>query len=326
MAVPTATTATLPQFTNGLVPATVEPLHQYEKNALMASANPGLLGGGGMVDAQRMLRDYMGNPSAMMGQYTNPLATQYMQQAGTAINSGMAPITAQEVQSIQNPFTDVLKARLSEAGEKTRAAILANQGTRGARSFGDTVQADRMSSLDKEMLMGNREIDYQGFQDALGILENMRNRNMAGGQALGSLGTQAQGITESAAGLGLANIASLFRMGQEQTAQNERNINRQLGAGAYIRDYNQRINDAIGNDMLAEQGNDANKVSQILGWLKSYQSGTDGSSPGANSLQRAAGLAQIGGGIFNQLSGSIFGGGGANTLGGGGDDELFGSI
>lgn len=292
--------STMPaQYTGGVVPIGVEPLHQMEKNALTVS---GYQGGGGMATALDYLKQMTANPSQFATQYTNPLATQYMGQAGQATQTGMAAITPDEVFSMQNPFSDALKSRLSEAGEKARAAILANQGTRGARSFADNRQGIRESNLDTQMLMGEGDIDYKTFQDALGIVQNGRNRSLQGGAQLGSLGTQAQGITNSAMQTGLSGIGALFNAGLQQTQQNFQNQDRAARAGGFIRNYNQGINDMAVNDIMGEQGFDASKVSQILGWLKEYQSKTSGGSSGANSLQTMSNLLTMGGGLADAAS------------------------
>lgn len=275
----------------GVVPATAVPLHQYEMQGLQALANPNYLGGGLMAGATGMLDRMTSDPQGFAEQYTNPMATKYMGAAGDATAGGMKPITVDEVQGVANPFTSALKNRLTEAGQQARAGIVAGQGMRGARSFGDTAQGVRESGLDKELLSKSSDIDYQGFQDAAGLLERMRDRSMQAGGQYGNLATSAQGITDNARAGGLSGINALFSAGQTARTNNLENINNKIKAGGYIRDYNQGVSDQIGNDILAEQSYPAQNIQRILEMLKAYQSNTGGAVPGANSLETAGGIA-----------------------------------
>lgn len=283
----------------GFVPMTAEPLHQFEKTGLQTIANPGLAGGGSMVNANKILQEMQANPQAFAAKYTNPQATEYMGKAGDYTTRGAAPITLDEVLAVENPFTDALKNRLSEAGERARAAVTANQGLRGGRSFGDISTGKQLGMLEQEQLSKSSDIDWQGFQDAKTMLENMRNRSLNAGGQFGNLATGAQGIASDAMRGGLSGIGAMYDAGQGLTNQALTNAQNQVGAGRYIRDYNQNINDMIGSDILTGQAYPANQISQVLNWLKSYESGTAGATPGANSLETAGGLLGAGGSLAN---------------------------
>jgi hypothetical protein len=279
---------------------TVEPLHDWEKTGLTKLASGG--SSPGMEEALKLLQQMNQNPQAFAKRNTNPMATGYLKQAGAATTAGMAPVTQAEIDQFMNPYTeDVINAsvnRLSEAGQKARAAINASQGVRGARSFGDTAHGVRLGEIDKELLSKEGDITasykYQGVMDALKQINEQRNRSMSGGGQFGNLAGTAQNITSNAADIGFKGAGGMFDMGQGITGQNTENARNTVDAGNYVRTYNQGVNDLIGNDMLAEQGFDANQISQVLNWLKSFESGTDGAKPGTNSLETMGGALSAG--------------------------------
>lgn len=312
MATPLMPTASnpYPDLTGGtgVVPMTVEPLHGMEKDALMQLGG-GLNGGGNISLASQMLQQMATDPQGFAAKYTNPQATNFMTQAGTATSAGMNPITQSEIQGVANPFAGALKNRLTEDGQRARAAILAGQGVRGARSFGDTSQGVRQGMLDTEMLSKSGDIDYKTFQDASTMLENMRNRSLQAGGQFGNLAVGAQGITNSAVASGANSLTNLADTGFRLNDANTANFKNKLAAGQTIRGYNQGVNDLIGNDMLAQAGDPAAKMSQILGWLNSFKSDTSGAVPAANGTQKLGGLLGAGGDLLG-----AFGGGGGSAL------------
>lgn len=287
----------------GVVPMTVEPLNDWEKQGLSSLANPGLLGGGSMMMANQMLQQMVSDPAAFAAKYTNPETAGYLRSAADATSGAMRPITADEVLGVANPFTGALKNRLTEAGKRAQAAITANQGMRGARSFGDTSQGVRQGMIDQELLSKSSDIDYQGFESALQMLQQMRDRSLSAGSQFGNLATTAQGITNSAAATGQTGLSQLFGAGQALTENGLNAIKNKINAGNYVRTYNQGVNDLIGNDILAENADPANKISSVLDWLRSFESGTAGAVPAANSLQTAGYVAGKTGGLLDIFSG-----------------------
>lgn len=277
----------------GVVPATAVPLHAAEVAGARTLAEPSYLGGGLMGNAVGMLQQMQSNPQAYAQQYTNPMATDYMGRAGEATAAGSRPLTAEEITSMSNPFAGALKNRLNEQADIQRAGINAGQGMRGARSFGDTSQGVRMGMLDKEVLSKSGDIDYQMFNDAAGLLERGRDRSLNAGGQYGNLATGAQGITNNAMGQGLQGINALFSAGQTARKNTIENASNQMGAGKYIRDYNQGVSDMIGNDILAGQQYPEQNIQRIMNMLSGFGSNNSGSTPGANSMERAGGLTDI---------------------------------
>lgn len=273
----------------GVVPMTVEPLHAWEREGLSNLASPGLLGGGSMLKANTMLQEMTADPAAFAKKYMNPEAMGYLRNGADATSAAMTPITMQDVQGIANPFSSALKNRLTEQGNRARAAIIANQGMRGARSFGDTAQGVRQGMLDQEMLSKSSDIDFNTFESALQQLQQMRDRSLSAGGQFGNLATTAQGITSNANQTGLGGLSALFGAGSAMTQNGIDSIKNKIAAGNYVRTYNQGVNDLIGNDLLAEIADPAKKISTVLDWLRSFESGTAGATPKANSLQTAGG-------------------------------------
>lgn len=284
----------------GGVPMTVEPLHNWEKEALTTVANPPMFGGGSMVMANEMLQKMMSNPAAFTSQYVNPMATDYMTRAGDATEGAMRQIGFDEVQGMANPYASSLKNRLNEAGAAARAAIAARQGMRGGRSFGDTSTGIRQGMIDQELLSKGSDIDYNTWNDSYARLQDERGRMMQGGAQFGNLASGAQGITNSAAQAGLAGINALFGAGRELTDVGWGNVNNKMRAGQYVRNYNQNINDMIGSDILASQQWEPAQIERLQNMLKGFESGNT-YAPKANSLQQIGGIA---GGI-----GEVMGGG-----------------
>ena len=289
----TGNSAWNPATGGGAMPITNVPLHDWEKKGLTQMAEPPAYGGGSMTMANQMLQEMAKDPRAFAAKYTNPMATDYMTRAGTATSGAMNPITMEEINATQNPYASAMKSRLTSEGEKIRAAILAGQGMRGGRSFGDTSQGVRQGMLYKELVQGAADIDYKTFETALSELNKMRDRSMQAGGQFGNLAQGAQGITNSAAGLGAGGLSFLFGAGERltdigrQTAQDKRD------AGQYVRNYNQNTANQIGSDILASQQYPSQQMSQILNWLKSFESNTGPSTSGANALETAGGIAGI---------------------------------
>lgn len=286
----------------GVVPLSTVPMNTYQTTALDTLANPGNSAGGSLGGANRMLQEMNADPSAFAAKYLNPQAADYMNKAGDYTQQGAAPITLDEVNSVANPFSSALKARLTESGAKARAAILANQGTRGARSFGDTVQGTREGALDAELLNKGNDIDYQGFQDAKAMLTDMRNRSMAAGGQFGNLSTAAQGNTASAMGMGVNGATTEAALGKTLADQKRSQSIDRLGSGQSFYDYNKQIADKTEADIMAEQGDAQAKIDQFLARIKSLESGTAGAVPGANGLETAGGITGGIGDIANYFS------------------------
>lgn len=289
----------------GSAPMTVEPLNQWQKEAMQSIANPGMLGGGGMTEALAQLKALLSNPQAMAEKFTNPLATQYFTQAGQVANQAAAPITQAQVQEFANPFAQSLIDKLNESAGMAQASATAHQGMRGAASFGDTVQGQRMGAIDRGRLQGESDIRYKTFQDALAALQNQRGQQIQAAGTLGNLGTGAQNVTQSATGQAITGTGQLFNAGQTMTNQGFEALKNKLAVGNQLQSYNQGVNNLIGNDILAQQGFDANQISNLLAMLSNYKGGASGLVQGSNTLGTVGNIATLLAGLLK--------GGGSNT-------------
>lgn len=280
----------------GVVPMTVEPLHQWEKSGLAALAGLGNNGAQLTGTAIQKLQELLTNPQTAATTYIDPNATKYTGQAAEAMQAGRAPVTLDEVLGIANPFAEALKTRLNESGAAARAAITANQGMRGGRSFGDISTGMRLGSLDKEMLSKSGDIDFQTFEQALAQINAARGRDITVGSGLGSLAGLTQDIfTSGLSGAGTA-ASKLYGTGRE-------GIQDQITAGTAIRDYNQGINDQIGNNIIASQNDEAQKIQDALRLIEQMTGNVQYQTP-QNSLTKAGGIASVAGGLLGKLSGA----------------------
>jgi hypothetical protein len=274
----------------GVVPMTTEPLHGYEKTGLNQLANQNT---GNFQQVLAQLQAMNANPQGTAANYTNPNATRFMDAAGSATSAGLAPVTAEQIQGQANPYAAGMKTNLNEAGQRARAMLTANQGVRGARSFGDTSTGQQLGAIDAETLKGGREIDYNTFETARDQLNTERNRSIQGGGQFGQLATGAQGITSDALRSALAGLT-----GSGAAASDAFNISRTaaqdtLGAGGYIRKYNQGINDKLESDILAEGNYSKQNLNDIIAQLNAaFGGGTSYSNtPTANNYQIGSQLA-----------------------------------
>lgn len=268
-----------PGYTNAStvgMPLSVEPRNEWEKTALEGLANPGLLGGGGMVDAQAKLRELLANPSATASTYTSPLANTYLTKAGDAVASGLKGYLQSDVDKYTNPLQSAVHDRIDDSAARAKAALMKNLGQRGGAAFGSTVTSDRLAQLDKGVRQEHQDVDYKGFQDAVANMQKERDRSITGGQVYGGLGSTAQDVFSNALGGASGNVKALFGMGQEQTAQGFKNLKERLAAGKDVRSYNQNLADIIQSDLLAGDSWPRTNLSNTLALLKNFEGTTPG--------------------------------------------------
>jgi len=296
-----------PASAGGFVPATIEPLHQYTKAGLTSMGEPPAYGAGSMTMANQYLQNLMQNT-----QTVNPMATQYLQQAGDYTQRGAAPIGMQDIEALRNPFSQALQDRLTEQGEQARAALMSQAGMRGGRSFGDISQGRRESYLDAEVLRGRQDIDYKTYETALANAQNERNRMLSAGDQFGQLGSTAQGITSSGINNALGLASGVFGAGQKLTDVGRQTAADKIEAGEMIRRYNQAINDQISANILGAANYEPEQLRTVQDLLSIFQSGT-----GYTPQSTPSTLSQVGGGAvsLSALINALSQGGGAGSVG-----------
>jgi hypothetical protein len=272
-------------YEGGIVPGTIEPLHQFTKAGLMEQGQPPAYGGGSMVMANQYLQNLMQNTPAV-----NPLATQYMTEGGNMTRGSASPITMQDIEGVRNPFSQALQDRLTEQGQQARAEIMSAQGMRGGRSFGDISQGRRDSYLDAELLRGRQDIDYKTYESAINQMQQQRNRELQAGGQMGQLGAAAQNVTTSGFNNALGAADAVFGAGRQLTDVGRQRANDQINAGEMIRVYNQSVNDQIGANILGAANYEPQQLKTVQDLLSVFQSGTSYSPQSTPST-----LGQIGG-------------------------------
>jgi hypothetical protein len=267
----------------GVVPMTIEPMHQFEKQAYTQTS-------------QQQLSPYMAQASGflsnMLNQPTvNPLATQYMGDAASLTQRGAAPIAFNEVEAMRNPYAAAEKESLNEAGRQARAAMLARQGTRGAASFGNTAMGTEKGYLESELGRNLANVDYRSYNDAYERLLKERGLSLSGGANLGNIGTATQGLTSSGAGIGRGIAGSLYDAGAGQVDAQRTLTADLLAAGQGIRGFNQGMLDYVARDTLGSQNYTPTQIATINSLLDIYGSQTGSqNTAGTSSLERIGGL------------------------------------
>lgn len=226
-------------------PMFTEPLTDWEKQGLTQMSQG--------VNTTRMA-DILSQLRGMIGKTQNAATGQ--------IEQGTAPVTMDEILGRQNPFASNLKNQASETANKIRALVTANQGVRGARSFGDTATGVRLGEVDTQQAQAEGNIDYQTFADALAQINQERNRNITGAGAYNQTAQVGGALAGDAFGMAESLSKLPFETGQ-----------RRVNAGQYVRQYNQGVNDQIQNDILAQGDSQYQKIMQALEALKSFDSG-----------------------------------------------------
>lgn len=289
-----------PASTVGM-PLSVEPRNEWETSALTGLANPGLLGGGGMVDAQAKLRELLANPAAAAASSTSPFADKFLNKADTALTSGLSGYVQSDVDKYMNPLQSAVHAGIDDDAARVKAALMKNLAKRGGAAFGSTITSGQLSEQNRDTQRLHSDVDYKGFQDAVANMQKERDRSISGGQAYGQLASGAQDIFSNALGNTGGGIKALFGMGQDQTAQGLTNLENRLRAGKDVRSYNQNIADIIQNDLLASDEWPRTNLSNTLQLLKNFEGTTPGSFK-PNSLSQIGSAIGAGSNIGDALA------------------------
>jgi hypothetical protein len=212
----------------GVVPATAEPLHRFEKEALtsLGSGNPAVLRQAGIDPRTTQFLDRFGG---------------FSDEAAGMIRSGTQGFDQGEFDQYSNPYNEQVTERsvdrLNEQAQEMRANLLRSQSSnRGNASFGDLYGAQRMGDIDREQIQTTGDITAQGnqagFNTALEALFKQRGNQLQGGNIMGGMGGQfvnAAGQAQSIANSGFNQATSA--------------IQNQGLAGTAIRGYNQNLAD-----------------------------------------------------------------------------------
>ena len=148
---------------------------------------------------------------------------------------GASPITAQEIQQFQSPFTQaVLQTTLDELDRRQQIADqrLADQavksGAFGGARFG-VQQAEQERNLRDVQARTAAQLQEQAFRNALASAQNERARQLTGARTFGALGGQEMQ-------LGRAGIQGLMQAGQLGQQQQQRGMD--IAYGDFQRQLN----------------------------------------------------------------------------------------
>ncbi len=237
---------------DNVMPVTIEPLHQYERAGLtgLGTNTPASIRASGIDPRTEQLLDRF---------------SQMSDEAAGMIRAGTGGFDQAEFDQYRNPYTEQVTNRsvdrLTSQAKEMRANLLRTMASnRGNATFGDLYGAQRMGDIDKELLQKSGDIIAQGnegaFSNALAALQNRRARQLQGGQILSGTGGQfinAAGTAQNIAGAG-------FEQGMQ-------GLQGQLGAGQYIRNYNQGVSDlAFQNYMQPQMDENAVLDSAVSGY------------------------------------------------------------
>ena len=258
-----------------VAPALAEPLHEWERAGLTRMNQ-----GADTSGMESILADFRNQGGAATGRSSDYAAT------------GASAITPEEVEALRNPYSQALKGQLSESAEKVRAAAMVGQGVRGGRSFGDTSTGIQMQGVDDSIIRGEGEIDYNTWRDAMAQATAGRGRNL-----------QAASIETGNAGAYGSNASNAFNMASDISGTGLANAQSSIGAGRYVRDFNQDINNQMLADIRAQQDDELARLQNEQGLLQPYGSTTQSNQVGGdtNWMQQLGGAGQAiaGSGIFN---------------------------
>ncbi len=249
------------------------------------------------------------NQSFQRGQGFYDTATQQL-------DAGTAGITGNDIAAYMNPYTqqvtDRAVARINEQGANARARLNASQA--GRRSFGDSSGAIQLSQLDNNLLgqVGDTSanLGYQGWQSALGQVNNDRNRNLSAAQIAGSLGGQTtqEGFQGMRSLEDLINTGVTANEGYWSNFKNLKgdaleNINNKITAGATVQNQNQRLLDAVNGEYGRMQNYDSTQLSDLANFLQIFNNSANstGQSGGnLNTLGKLGGVAMAASGTFGR--------------------------
>lgn len=250
-------------YAGGVESLFVEDLHDWEKEALLALSNS--VGSGSEYMDQ--IQGTLDSLKSYLERATAPMTDEEFQ---ASIDRYMDPYT-------QNVLESTIK-NITQEGEEARARIIASMGGRDSSSAG--VQ---LSQLDKNVqdliAQASGDILSTGFSNAANLAKGFYD-------------------TESNASTQAANILTqlpdvLSRAGSTERDFAISDLKNKLSAGAYVRDQNQRLLDAVSGEYNAERSYEQDMIkflTSILGQLPTQgQQGTVTSEPDLLSRLSAGG-------------------------------------
>lgn len=291
---------------SGVLPYTIEPFNDAQRSALssMMSGQPSQYETGYGDMFMRAMGGF--NPQEFMQRQGRLYDT------AEGLLGSATPMTGQQfgerISTFMNPYTqqvlDPTISRMRQAADVARGRLAA--GRTGTRSFGDTAMGTENALIESELgrnigeVAGN--LNYQGYNTALGQVNAEANRALQGSQIAGGLGTQ---VGQS--GMNWMDALGGFA-GMGQDFANQR-TDRQLSAGNQVQGFNQRIADILGGLIEKQTNAPATQLSELGAFLNMFP-GTQNAYAEAepNMFDRLGGAGML-------FGGAMAGGGGGQYLG-----------
>lgn len=290
--------AMYPQFNSGVVPLTVNPIHQFSREALTSLSDPNTPRSGGMtLMAQQMLQRLGSDPQGFAAQYRDPRVNTALDSMGGQLEYAGSQVGQDDVDAYMNPYqkqvVDAYKDEWTDLGNRARAAIMSRTGD--SRAFGSSSQALQFSELANDMgRQGSTAIAdllYKGYGDALNQANTQRNRALQVAGGYGSQASMAQDTFANAMGLGGNVIGGFADLGNQIRGNTLGNLQNQMKSGQYIQDYNQRVADLVGGEIGRVTQNTPTRLSELAGYLGQFQPTQQQWQQRPNSLQKIGALA-----------------------------------
>jgi len=134
----------------------------------------------------------------------------------TALTGAMGAPTQAQLDAYMNPYQQAIGDEITRAFDMQRAQAAQQAAAQGA--FGGGRAAIQQSEIGRNEAAALAKAQADNFLQAQAAAQAELDRNLAAGQALGSLGVQQAGIGELATRLGIADTQNVFQLGEAERA------------------------------------------------------------------------------------------------------------
>ena len=134
----------------------------------------------------------------------------------TALTGAMGAPTQAQLDAYMNPYQQAIGDEITRAFDMQRSQAAQQAAAQGA--FGGGRAAIQQSEIGRNEAAALAKAQADNFLQAQAAAQAELDRNLAAGQALGSLGVQQAGIGELATRLGIADTQNVFQLGEAERA------------------------------------------------------------------------------------------------------------
>lgn len=134
----------------------------------------------------------------------------------TALTGAMGAPTQAQLDAYMNPYQQAIGDEITRAFDMQRSQAQQQAAAQGA--FGGGRAAIQQAEIGRNEAAALAKAQADNFLQAQAAAQAELDRNLATGQALGSLGVQQAGIGELATRLGIADTQNVFQLGEAERA------------------------------------------------------------------------------------------------------------